>query len=133
MVNPISSPQTARFEASVKAAEHLRGHPEYASAIALGKALATQIDEMTTTGDPEVMNKMNMRVVPNFQRALYTLGLTPEGFAKITNPLSAPPTGKPDDEDETPPKASEDEGPGDELDALMADMDNVVNLGDRRP
>ena len=42
--------------------------------------------------DPEVLKQLHMRMVPNFQRALFTLGLTPEGYAKMTGVGS--PTGQ---------------------------------------
>lgn len=129
MANPITNPMTRTLERSVAKADHLRGHPEYAAGIALAKLLAGQIDEMVQAQDPVVVNQMNMRVLPNFHKILYTLGLTPEGFAKITGSSSRAPAPEDPasvDETEAPPAP---EAEGDELDRIIANLDNVHKLG----
>lgn len=133
--NPIARPMTALVEKSVAAAAHLRGKEadQYKAAVALAKLLAGQIDDASVGGDPDQWNKINMRVVPNFLRVLYTLGLTPEGYAKITNPQAVgrspgrPPKDGPDEPaaEASAPKAEA----GDALDEIMA---KVVSMKDRR-
>lgn len=131
MANPISNPMATILEKSLKAADHLRKHDEYGAAIALAKMLAGQIDDAAQSQDPDILNKLNMRVIPNYHKVLFTLGLTPEGFAKITNPAYRPSPGETEDNAPETPKASEEE-PGDALDALVTQAENVVKMSDRR-
>jgi len=128
---------TALVEQSVAAAAHLRGKEagHYKAAVALAKLLAGQIDDAAVGGDPDQWNKINMRVVPNFLRVLYALGLTPEGYAKITNPQALgsrggrPPKDGPDEPAAEASAPKTEAEAGDALDAIVA---NVVRMKDRR-
>lgn len=124
--NPIARPMSTLVDQSVAAAAHLRGKEagHYKAAVALAKLLAGQIDDANMAGDPDTWNKINMRVIPNFHRVLFTLGLTPEGFARITTPIPA--GGRLPKEGPSEPKASvakiPEEDLGDELDAIVTDL-----------
>lgn len=85
--NPITRPMTMLLDKSVRAATWIHGAEQYEAGVALARVLAGQIDDVVEGGqisDPEVRKQFHMRMVPNFQRALHSLGLTPEGYARMT-------------------------------------------------
>ena len=93
--NPLMRPMTTVLDQSVRAATWLQGADQYAAGVALARTLAGQLDDVIQGGqvtDPEVLKQLHMRMIPNYQRALFTLGLTPEGYAKMTGVGS--PTGQ---------------------------------------
>lgn len=141
--NPLMRPMTTVLDSSVRAATWLHGADQYAAGISLARMIAGQIDDVVEGGqvaDPEVLKQLHMRMVPNFQKALHALGLTPEGYARMTG------VGSPSGQVPTP-EASGTTGVAtpfdaaaatehDALDALIMAEDersNVVALNDRRP
>lgn len=131
--NPLMRPMTTVLDRSVRAAKWLESS-EWSAGIALARAIAGQIDDVTEAGhvnDPEVLKQLHMRMIPNFQRALFTLGLTPEGFAKITaGVVSGTPEAPAADGAESAPAgvatpfAAASAAAKDPLDALIIDMDS---------
>ena len=87
-INPLTHPMTAVLDQSVRAATWLQGTDQYGAAIATARMIAGQIDGVIAASggvpDPEVLKQLHMRMLPNYQKALFTLGLTPEGYAKMT-------------------------------------------------
>lgn len=140
--NPITRPMTAILDRSVKAASWLDGVDKYAAGVSLARLLAGQIDDVVgvgATADPELLKQLHMRMVPNFQRALFTLGLTPEGYAKMTG------VGSPVGQTSAAEASGGPPGPtpfdaanaakGDALDQLIAeetDRSNVIDMDGRR-
>ena len=140
--NPLMRPMTTVLDQSVRAATWLQGADQYAAGVSLARLLAGQIDDVVEGGqvaDPEVLKQLHMRRVPNVQRALFTLGLTPEGYAKMTGVGS--PTGQVTTSEASgttgvaspfdAAKASE----GDALDALIlaeTERTNVIDMDGRR-
>ena len=142
--NPITRPMTNVLDRSVRAASWLQGADQYAAGISLARMIAGQIDDVVEAAggvpDPEILKQLHMRMVPNFQKALHALGLTPEGDARMTGVGS--PSGQVTTSEASgttgvaspfdAAKASE----GDALDALImaeTERSNVVALNDRRP
>ena len=142
--NPITRPMTNVLDRSVRAASWLQGADQYAAGISLARMIAGQIDDVVEAAggvpDPEILKQLHMRMVPNFQKALHALGLTPEGYARMTgvgSPSGQVPTAEASGTTGVASpfdaaKASE----GDALDALImaeTERSNVVALNDRRP
>lgn len=142
--NPIRRPMTTVLDSSVRAATWLHGADQYAAGISLARMIAGQIDDVVETSgavvDPEILKQMHMRMVPNFQKALHALGLTPEGYARMTgvgSPSGQVPTSAASGTTgvATPFDAAA-ATEHDALDALIMAEDersNVVALNDRRP
>lgn len=139
--NPIQRPMTALFERSLAAADHLKVKNDggkYKAAIGMAKMLAGQIDDVVASGDADAINRMNMRIIPNYHKCLYGLGLTPEGFARITG-VSSPapgPTASGTEDDDTnldAPEVDQEDGGGDALDAIIAETEaKVIEMKGRR-
>lgn len=144
--NPITNPMVTVLDQSVQAAVWLQGTTQYSAGIALARSIASQIDSLLAGSggvpDPEVIKQLHMRVIPNYQRALFTLGLTPEGYAKMTGagsygtPKDSPSDQAPDTPPGIPtPFSAAASATGDALDALISAetaRTNVIQLGDRR-
>ena len=142
--NPLMRPMTTVLASSVRAATWLHNADQYAAGISLARMIAGQIDDVVEASggvpDPEILKQLHMRMVPNFQKALHALGLTPEGYARMTGVGS--PSGQ-----VTTSEASGTTGVAspfdaaassehDALDALImaeTERSNVVALNDRRP
>ena len=142
--NPLMRPMTIDLDQSVRAATWLHNADQYAAGISLARMIAGQIDDVVEASggvpDPEILKQLHMRMVPNFQKALHALGLTPEGYARMTgvgSPSGQVPTAEASG---TTPgvatpfdaaKASE----GDALDALIlaeTERTNVIDMEGRR-
>lgn len=141
--NPLMRTMTTVLDQSVRAASWLQGADQYAAGVALARTLAGQLDDVIQGGqvtDPEVLKQLHMRMIPNYQRALFTLGLTPEGYAKMTGVGSpAGPNGKtPDTEVPTgvaSPFAAASAAEGDPLEQLITaetERTNVIDMEGRR-
>lgn len=140
--NPITRPMSTLLDKSVRAATWLAGATQYEAGVALARLLAGQIDDAVEGGqitDPEVLKQFHMRMVPNFQRALHALGLTPEGYAKMTGVRSPAGQAKGTEAAGTTGVASPFDTAGkpavDPLEALITEEDlraNVVDLESRR-
>ena len=139
--NPINRPMTALFERSLAAADHLRVKNDggkYKAAIGMAKMLAGQIDDVVASNDAEAINRMNMRIIPNYHKCLFGLGLTPEGYARITGVTASAPgaaTGGPEDDDTNldTPEVEEQGDQGDALDSIISETDaKVLQLKGRR-
>ena len=142
--NPLMRPMTTVLDQSVRAATWLQGADQYAAGVSLARLLAGQIDDVVEGGqvaDPEILKQLHMRMVPNFQKALHALGLTPEGYARMTgvgSPSGQVPTAEASGT--TPGVATPFDAAAssehDALDALImaeTERSNVVALNDRRP
>ncbi|QLF83980.1 terminase small subunit [Gordonia phage Upyo] len=143
--NPITHPMTTVLEKSIRSATWLQGTEQYGAAIATARMIAGQIDGVVAASggvpDPEVLKQLHMRMIPNYHRALFTLGLTPEGYAKMTaavptasggSKVSAAPSSSPGVASPFDAAAT---ATGDALDALIAaetDRTNVIQMGERR-
>lgn len=141
--NPLMRPMTTVLDKSVKAAKWLDSS-EWSAGVALARAIAGQIDDVVEGGhvtDPEVLKQLHMRIIPNYQRALFTLGLTPEGYARTTGVGAAPRSGTRTGDGvgdvpagvATPFSAAQ--AAVDPLDALIAaevERTNVIDMNGRR-
>lgn len=126
--NPIRRPQTSALERALKAAPWLHGVKEYEAGVALAKLMAGQIDDMVEAQDPDMVKLMHMRSIPRYREVLETLGLTPASHSRMTSGAAAgapPPAGGDDDEDDKEPVANP-------LDAMVAEVENVVSMAGRR-
>lgn len=139
--NPINRPMTALFEKSLAVADHLKVKNDggkYKAAIGMAKMLAGQIDDVVASQDADAINRMNMRIIPNYHKCLYGLGLTPEGYARITGASAAPsgPVASGPEDDDTnldAPEMEDQADNGDALDAIITDLDaKVVQMKGRR-
>ena len=143
--NPIRRPMTTVLDSSVRAATWLHNADQYAAGISLARMIAGQIDDVVEAAggvpDPEILKQLHMRMVPNFQKALHALGLTPEGYARMTgvgSPSGQVPTAEASGT--TPGVATPFDAAAssehDALDALImaeTERSNVVALNARRP
>lgn len=136
--NPITRPMTTLLDRSVAAATWLRDAAQYDAQVALARLIAGQIDdavEQNKVDDPEFLKQFHMRMVPNLQRALFTLGLTPEGYAKMTGVGSV--SGQTSGKEAAGSTASAPAGVATPFDAAAATasadpLAELINLEDRR-
>lgn len=123
--NPIRKPQSAALERALKAAPWLHNVTEYAAGVQLAKLMAEQLDDLVNAQDPELVKLMHMRSIPRYREVLETLGLTPTAHSRMTSGAAAgaPPAENEDEDDE--PESKPATNP---LDALAAEVENVVQL-----
>lgn len=133
--NPLSQPMAASLETAIKAADWLHGEDRYAAGIELARLLAGQIDTLVASQDPAAVREMNIRTVKNYHAALHALGLTPEGYARMTGVggrAATDPAGQQEDEDAAQKAEEKAEETGNPLDLLTAEVENVVSLAGRK-
>lgn len=135
--NPLSDPMAASLETAIKAADWLHGEDRYAAGIELARLLAGQIDTLVASQDPAAVREMNIRTVKNYHAALHALGLTPEGYARMTGVggrAATGPVGQQGDEDDDAAQKAEEkaEETGNPLDLLTAEVENVVSMAGRK-
>lgn len=133
--NPLSQPMAASLETAIKAADWLHGEDRYAAGIELARLLAGQIDTLVASQDPAAVREMNIRTVKNYHAALHALGLTPEGYARMTGVggrAATGPAGQQEDEDAAQKAEEKAEETGNPLDLLTAEVENVVSLAGRK-
>ena len=127
--NPMRQPIRTALDKAVKDAEWLK-EDRFSGAVAMTRLLADQIDTLQAVTDPESVKQLNMRIIPNFHRALHGLGLTPEGYAKMTGAggTNRPGASGAGIEDEGADEMKGKPAATNPLDALMAEAENVVQF-----
>lgn len=129
--NPFQNSMETVLDKAVKDAPWLHGADRFAAGVAMARLLASQIDSLQAAVDPEAVKQLNMRIIPNYHRALHGLGLTPEGYARMTGVGGKSPGASGAGTGEKESEPSKPLGPN-PLDALASEVENVVSMAAHR-